>query len=80
MDQQQNNIFVPLVNDDGLKFNSTVIDAALAKKLDVEGLKKMKAIEYTIQFMDGKSGKSDPESIEKIIKLFYKQLNNERNN
>lgn len=67
--------FIPQVIDES-RLESTVIDAALAKNATKEELKKMKAIEYTIVLLKGRT--IGPDTIDKTFKTFYNQLNNEQ--
>jgi hypothetical protein len=53
----------------------TAIDEALGEKLGREGLLRMKAMEYTMEFLSVR-GINDPEKIEQLYDLFYNKIKN----
>ncbi len=54
--------------------DSTIVDEILAKKLDTDGLTRMKAVEITTKFLKGRPVK--PGQIDELFKTFYNQLKN----
>ena len=65
--------FVSSDMEEETRFNSTIIDAALAKGLDQEGLLKLKAVEFTIQILKGRD-LTGVETIEKVLNIILKQI------
>lgn len=72
--QQLNPDFIPIVRDnDQIEISGSVIDEALAKKLDAEGLLKLKAVEETVKLMKSRAFQSI-ETVEKVYDMFFSKI------
>lgn len=66
--------FLPLVKSEEKPYKSTVIDEALASKLGRDALLRLKAMEYTLEFLGGRTI-STPEKIDELYNIFYNKIN-----
>lgn len=66
---------LPLVKSEDSKHRSTVIDEALTKKLGRDALLRLKAMEYTLEFLGGRTI-SSPETIDSLYTIFYNKITN----
>lgn len=67
--------FLPLIKSEDSKHKSTVIDEALTKKLGRDALLRLKAMEYTLEFLGGRTVAS-PETIDTLYTIFYNKITN----
>lgn len=66
-----NEKFLPIVHSENYK--SSALDVALAANLDQEGLLKLKAVEYTIEFMKGRAAPT-PEVFTQVFERVHNQI------